>query len=254
MIKLVQVTDTHLAPPGQLVQGLDPGERLQRVLAHVAQQHGDAAAVVLTGDLVDAGDAASYDHLHNILAACPLRLHLGIGNHDDRAQFAEVFPAHAAADGFVHQRIELGDGDVALLLDTVQPGTHAGLLCAQRLRWLETQLTGCTGRALLFLHHAPMLVGLRGLDRVPLQNGDTLRAVLEPYRLRIAHLSFGHMHRAVAGSWAGFPFTVVPGTNQHNRLDLNAETSVRQPMSPGYAVFLCEHDQVIVHIDYLPAE
>ncbi len=64
---------------------------------------------------------------------------------------------------------------------------------------------------------------------------------------------FGHMRRPISRSWNGLPFTVMPGTNQHNLLDLKAEESRRQPMASCYGVILAGDGTVVTHTNYLPS-
>ncbi|WP_420103861.1 metallophosphoesterase, partial [Bosea sp. (in: a-proteobacteria)] len=50
-MKIIQITDTHLVPPGGIVHGLDPAQQLREALADIAARHADADLVVITGDL-----------------------------------------------------------------------------------------------------------------------------------------------------------------------------------------------------------
>ena len=49
MHKLIHVTDPHIVPPGDLLYGIDPGQRLRAVLIHIGATHGDAKAILMTG-------------------------------------------------------------------------------------------------------------------------------------------------------------------------------------------------------------
>jgi 3',5'-cyclic AMP phosphodiesterase CpdA len=58
--KILNVTDIHIVPEGSSVMGLDPRERLRMVFRSIDRHHADADLCVITGDLTDKGDAASY--------------------------------------------------------------------------------------------------------------------------------------------------------------------------------------------------
>ena len=91
-MKIVQISDIHLGRPGELLWGLDPGKRLATCLNDIQAHHGDASFVVITGDLAERGEVASYGTLKTLLASFPMPVHLMIGNHDDRENFQRAFP------------------------------------------------------------------------------------------------------------------------------------------------------------------
>ncbi|TIQ52180.1 MAG: phosphodiesterase, partial [Mesorhizobium sp.] len=83
MLKIIHVSDTHIAPAGQLVVGLDPHERLRQVVHAINTNHGDAALCVITGDLTDRGDEASYRVFRDIVSELKIPYRLLLGNHDN---------------------------------------------------------------------------------------------------------------------------------------------------------------------------
>src|SRR3546814_3964509 len=91
-MKLIQLTDIHLTAPGQTIGGRDPNANFERALTHALEQHPDAEAIAITGDLSDWGDRADYERLRDRIAGLPMPVHLAIGNHDDRETFLQVFP------------------------------------------------------------------------------------------------------------------------------------------------------------------
>jgi 3',5'-cyclic-AMP phosphodiesterase len=106
-----------------------------------------------------------------------------------------------------------------VLLDTHEPGRADGTLCRRRLNWLDAELRADQATPLfLFLHHPPFRVGLQRMDRIRLL--DTLR----PHLPRVRHLFIGHLHRTVAGSWHGIPFSGVRGTSHQIALDFITPT------------------------------
>jgi 3',5'-cyclic AMP phosphodiesterase CpdA len=248
MIKILQITDLHLVAPGLQLRGLDPERRLRECLAEIEAQHGDAEALIMTGDLTDEGDPRAYDLLKHILADYRLPpAYLTIGNHDDRQRFGSSFPDSVQSkSGFAHQSFLLGN-HVGIVLDTWECGSHAGSLCPERLLWLSEQLRSNPRPTLLFMHHAPFKVGLKRLDALTLVNEEELWAALSPFRERIRHLFFGHMHRIVSGSWRGIPFTVVPAVAHHGLVDFNTEVSRSTIIEPFYSVILVGDDNVVVH-------
>jgi 3',5'-cyclic AMP phosphodiesterase CpdA len=254
----IHLTDTHLVAPGQRLYGLDPIERLELAVADIARRHGPGSALpasfaVITGDLTHYGDPESYQALGAALDRLPFPAHLLIGNHDDRAGFRAAFPAAAVdAAGFVQWALD-ADGMRLIALDTHTPAGHHGELCQTRLAWLAARLAEGNAPVLLFLHHAPLPVGIVAMDTLVLRQADALWDVLAPHRARLRHIFFGHLHRPISGSWRGIPLSTLRGTAHQVALDFLPRTNVpgsHEP--PAYAVVLADAANLVIHShDYL---
>ena len=262
-MKLVHLSDIHIddAP----ILGHDPVERFEAALAHVAEHHGDAERVVVTGDLTHRGDAASYRRLRALLRSAGLvdadgaseRLRLLIGNHDDRGAFREAFPETPCdAHGFVQSVDETAAGRFAYL-DTAEPGTHAGHLSPERLAWLAGVLARARedGAAVhLFMHHNPVPVGVPSSDSIGLVQWRELGELLSGFPGTVRHLYFGHCHHTLAGSVAGIPFSAPRSTCHPCWPDPGGDDPRLGvgPLEPSYAVALLEPSHTVVHaIDFL---
>ena len=250
-MKLLHLTDIHLTPPPGTIAGRDPVANLDRALVHALRAHPDAGGIFVTGDLSDWGDAEDYDRLRTRLVDVPFPVHLGIGNHDDRATFLSRFP-HLGAEGFVQYRVDLPgpDGDhVALVLDTCEDGTHAGNFCAARAAWLDARLAEADVPVLLFLHHNPAPVGIPPMDRIMLRGAGRLGAVLDAHPGRVRHMFHGHCHLPISGSFHGVPFSAPRGTNHAGWPDFgNGGFLAGSDLPEAYAVALIERHSVMVHM------
>lgn len=247
-MKFVHVTDPHIVSEGSLY-GSDPAARLRTCIADINANHADAAAVVVTGDLTDAGDAASYTRLHTILAELIPPAHLMIGNHDRRGPFRAAFPQTPTDPaGFVQYALDTPAGRF-LCLDTVDEGHDHGRLCPARLAWLEAELARAAGMPVfLFMHHAPLAVGHALLDGIGLLDAEALAGVAARHP-NIRQIFFGHLHRPVSGAWRGIPFAGLPGLNHQTALDLSGSdtwTGAHEP--PAYGVVLARPDATVVHV------
>ena len=261
MFSFLHLTDLHVTPQGAApLYGLDPGLRLAEAVADMAARHGPGSAApvafaVVTGDLTHHGEPLAYARLGALLDRLPFPVHLLLGNHDHRAAFTAEFPATPRdAHGFVQQALPTPAG-LFLMLDTNEPGTHAGRLCATRLAWLKQQLTTSEGDVLLFLHHPPLPVGITRMDRIPLLDADALWDVLAPHAGRIRHVFHGHLHRPLSGSWRGIPFSSLRGTSHQVALDLSEREGVpgsHEP--PAYALVRVTEEGIVIHThDFLDA-
>ncbi len=252
-MKFIHVTDTHLVPAGQLLFGLDPIQRLNACIDDINTHHGDAGMCIITGDIADRGEPEAYADMNRCLARLSLPWHVLVGNHDHRDRFKQAFPqAPTDENGFVQSALETEAG-VFLCLDTIEPGTSKGSYCGHRRRWLRRRLAEYRGRSIyLFMHHPPFDIGIPSLDRVGLREKEEFARAVDGFDT-IRHIFFGHVHRPVAGSWRGIPFTTMRGTNHQVPFDL--ETVKPVPHShepPAYAVVFLDDRQTTVHFhDYL---
>lgn len=251
-MKFIHLTDTHVQA-SEPIYGTNPVLRLAEAVASVNEEHGDAAFVIVTGDLTHFGDAASYAAFRSEISQLKMPVHLMVGNHDKSQALIETFPdAPLDADGFVQAGF-LTSGVRMLLLDTTVDGNGAGVYCETRRDWLRGQLEIDDAPIFLFMHHPPFPVGIRGMDAIALKNPDEFHALIAPHKTRIRHLFFGHLHRAVWGSWQGIPFSCMRGLNHQVALDLNGSEHdvMGSAEPPAYGVVLIGDDQVTVHMhDY----
>ncbi|MGK7870844.1 phosphodiesterase [Falsiroseomonas sp. E2-1-a20] len=256
--QVIHLTDLHLVPPGERLYGLDPEARLRAAVASIAERHGaggaaPAAMVIITGDLANDGQPEAYALLREILPGLPCPWHLIPGNHDDRAALLAAFPdLPTDPDGHVQAAFETPVGRF-LLLDTKEPGTHAGRLGERRLAWLAARLADDASPVFLWLHHPPQHVGIHVMDGYSLTDAAALWEVLRPHRDRIRHLFHGHLHRPMSGSWRGIPFSSLGGTNHQVALDLTVRPDVPGSHEPPvYGLVRITEDAVVVHIhEYL---
>lgn len=208
MLKTIWLSDPHFTADGDVL-GHDPRQRLSAAVEHINAHHCDADFCVITGDMVNRGEARDYAAVGEMLEDLRIPVFPMTGNHDNRAAFRDhlPLPADCMAD-FIQYAVERDDA-VALCLDTLDPGADGGVLCASRMSWLTEKLDQFADRpVIIFMHHPPRALGL------PMQDQDMLRdgpAFLEAIKGRenILHLCIGHVHRPISGVMAGVPFSTM---------------------------------------------
>nr|WP_281033138.1 MULTISPECIES: ATP-binding cassette domain-containing protein [unclassified Mesorhizobium] len=89
--------------------------------------------------------------------------------------------------------------------------------------------------------------GLRQLDLLGLENPGRFLDLLKRHG-NVGHIFFGHVHRDIAGTVAGIPFTAQRGLHARFVLDLVGDEVVEQA-PPSYAVILVDTAgrRVVVH-------
>lgn len=253
MMKFIQVTDMHIMPPGEQLLGLDPRARLDACIADINANHVDAELCVFTGDLAHEEYIEAYQNLRECLSALSIPYHMMLGNHDERDAFKKIFPEHPCDEnGFVQSAIDTTAGRF-VLLDSHEPGAGWGTFCEQRAAWLRARLEESQDQPVyLFIHHPPFEIGIPSLDNIRLRDPELLRGVIEPFD-NIRHIFFGHVHRPIAGSWLGIPYSFIRSTNHQVVLDFKTISPVpKNHEPPAYAVVFLKPETVVVHMyDFL---
>lgn len=248
-MKVIQLTDLHLNAGDTSLHGSNPAQQLNAAIDSILRDHADAAFCLLTGDLADAGTDDAYASLAAIIARLPMPVYPLTGNHDDRRALMRAFPKlRADESGFIQSAIDTPHGRF-LLLDTLEPGKPWGKYCARRQTWLRAQLADdAVQNFWIVMHHPPLAVGIPSMDQYALKDADAFHVLLAPFKNKIRHLFFGHLHRPIGGSWHGMPFSVVRSPNHQVALDLHAMPDVPGcHETPGYGVILIDDTTVAVH-------
>jgi 3',5'-cyclic AMP phosphodiesterase CpdA len=256
---LVQLSDVHLVEPGRLLQDrIDTPALLAQAVASVGKLQPAATAVLITGDLVDRGSAAEYQHLRALLAPLPCPVYLMPGNHDDIATLRQVFaeqptlqPAADAPGLGAHVLFSLDlPGLRVVALDTVVPGQEHGMLCNDRLDWLERTLAAAPGLpTIVAMHHPPFATGIGYMDRMGLRQGaDALDALLRRHP-QVERLVCGHLHRSIQCRFGGTVAMTAPSTAQQIALDLRPRAPLAWRLEPpGFALHVMLGRSLVTHI------
>ena len=258
MKKLLVFTDIHSVAQGESIIGLDPMDRFSRGLAHALDHHPDAERIVITGDLAHHGAHDEYMRLHAALKDCPLPISITLGNHDRRSEFLKVFQNVALTDtGYVQEAIDLGDTRLVVLdtLDEHAPDLHSGLLCEQRLTWMETAIQKADGRrVLIFMHHPPILTGFPGMDSIGLRNRTELANRLGAHE-NVVLIVAGHIHRTIQGALSvcetrHIPVAMLKSPCHQMPMRLATDDHHISVDEPGaYGIVLSTTDGVLVHTE-----
>jgi len=252
MQKILFISDPHICAPGANIIGLDPSARLRAALEAASAAHPDAAALVLLGDLTHHGTADEYRALHQLLAQTDMPIIPMIGNHDRREAFLAQFPdAPQTASGHIQQWRDIGDHRIITMDSLDGPpypqGHHAGLLCPDRLGFLDKALQSRDGRhAIVCIHHPPFETGVIGMDRIMLANGPEVLDLLA--RHGNLQLVCGHMHQTISGNTRGLPWTVFKSTCHQGVVELvNPTSSLSTDEAGAYGLALLHREGVIIH-------
>src|SRR5579863_2547213 len=179
VVRLTHFTDPHLyGGEDQCLRGVATLPALTAALKQARSHDWPPDAVLVTGDLVQ-DDPAGYPHFRRLFGGLGLPVLCVAGNHDEpQAMRRELTGAPFVLGGHV----DMGRWRI-VLLDSCIPGAASGALSAQALAALQDALAGAAGRhCLVCLHHHPVPMASRWLDRVGLSNAAEFLHLIDQHK------------------------------------------------------------------------
>lgn len=252
---IAQITDIHI--------GFDPDnpdefniQRLRTVLTRLTAGPNRPDLLLMSGDLTEFGDAASYTRLAVEVAGLPFPVLAMTGNHDLREPLLAAFPETPNEGGFVHYVVDLPELRL-IVLDTLEEGRHGGAFCEARATWLTRTLDAAPDRpTVVAMHHPPFESGLAWLDGSAAEPWMRRFAEATAGRAQIKAIVAGHLHRTIHTAWNGFSVTVCKSTAPLVALDLNPiDADVPDGRAlitdelPGYALHRWDGSRLVTHFE-----
>lgn len=216
---------------------MDPIPRLEAVIEAVRALPSRPDAILVSGDLTDAGAEAGYRLAREMLARLEAPLHVIPGNHDDRARLREAFGLPGAGSEPINYSVQVGDLRL-VAFDSIVPGQDPGDFPPEQLRWLDRELAAePLAPTLLALHHPPLATGIAEWDAINLlaPQRDVLADVVARHPQVLA-IAGGHLHRIAASALAGRPVLAAPSTYWQVSPDFEEEDKYRVVDCPGFAI------------------
>jgi Icc protein len=208
VVRLTQFTDPHLyGRESESLRGVATLPALTAALTHARARDWPPDALLVTGDLVQ-DDPGGYLHFRRLFGSLGLPVLCLPGNHDEpEAMRAELAGKPFVLGGYVdfpRWRV--------VLLDSCIPGAAGGALSAAALAGLETAL-GSAGKrhCLVCLHHHPVPMSSRWLDRVGLSNADEFLQMIDAHR-NVRAILWGHVHQSYDAVRKGVRLLATPST------------------------------------------
>ncbi|MBU6334925.1 MAG: metallophosphoesterase [Chloroflexi bacterium] len=214
-MEFVHLSDLHLlASPAACQHGINPWQRVEWALATIAAFETRPAFSIITGDLVDHADDASYRLVQRAIAALDAiagPVFVALGNHDARARFRRVVCGAAARQRQPWHASATVNGVQIITLDSSVPGHAYGRIDAAQLAWLADELARpAPGGRIIAMHHPPPPCPLTLLgDGFVLRDAEHLAAVIAGRG--VMALLAGHIHQASTSLFAGVPAITAPG-------------------------------------------
>ena len=199
------LSDTHVSGDANAVaRGVKMAEHLEQVVGQVVDAMPSGSHVIVNGDCAYLkglpGDYATFAKLLAPLENAGLKLHVTMGNHDDRGPLYQALKAQTANDVAVENKhvdiIRMRDTDIVLLDSLWKVDKVTGQLGEEQLAWLKQFLDADSNRPVL-------VVGHHNLQFAPPANGKAYEGVedttafanLVAQHPRVKAYFYGHTHR-----------------------------------------------------------
>jgi Icc protein len=204
------LSDTHLpADKEEAFRGFKPWENFTKITPEVVEAKPEL--IILNGDGARLeGKVADYEALQMLLKpmldVAPVCI--GMGNHDDRANFLTVFKAVAGEKQKVPNKhvmvIEHDLMRIAVLDSLLYTNKVAGMLGKAQRTWLADWLPTVKDRpVIIFVHHS------LGDQEGDIADVERLFALLEPHP-HVKAIFYGHSHKWVLGERQGIKLINLP--------------------------------------------
>jgi Icc protein len=207
-VRITHFTDPHLYGGEQeSLRGVVTLPALNAALTHARAHDWPPDAVLVTGDLVQ-DDPAGYPHFRRLFGALGVPVLCLPGNHDEpQAMARELAGAPFQLEGFA----DLGRWRI-VLLDSCLPGSASGALSKDTLARLEAALASAGKRhCMVCLHHHPVPMSSRWLDRVGLANPEEFFKVIDAHS-NVRAIVWGHVHQNFDALRKGVRMLATPST------------------------------------------
>ena len=205
---IVQLTDSHLFAEldGRLL-GMDTQDSLERVIAEVRAQQTEIDLLLCTGDISQDGSMASYQRFAEMVGAFNTPMRWFAGNHDERLTLEQV----CAGTDRLEPIYDVGAWRIVLLNSAVANKVY-GELAQDQLDILEHALSTAGARhVLISLHHHPVPIQSRWMDKIGLHNAADFLALTQRYS-NVKAVLWGHVHQDFDQQHDGIRWLATPST------------------------------------------
>lgn len=236
---LIQISDIHFTPDGYMspdgmpASSVRPTQNLTNALDVLATSGIQPDALLLTGDLANAGEAHCYQELAALLRARTPETQVVFlpGNHDARAAFRTHLLGEPGGGSEPINQIAWVGGVRIVAIDSTVPGQDWGEVGDETAAFLRATLaTRAPEGTVLALHHPPIPSPIEPLTTIALRNPDRLAELIAGTDVRI--VVCGHYHHEGVGTLASVPVWVSPACAY--RADVTSRATFRGV--PGSAV------------------
>lgn len=255
MTTFVHLTDLHISAAEPVDTGLhsDTTGTLHAVRGMIDGMATPPAFILVSGDLTNHGDLASYQTLRAMMADLPMPVVYALGNHDTREGFYAGMLDHSNMSDTSYDHEAVIDGVHIITLDTSRPDKIGGDLDDAQFAFLQAALANHPDLPkILMFHHAPSLDMNPDWEWECLSFTATARLAEVVKGQPIAGIFAGHIHQDRFSQWHGIPLIV--GMGQHAALDpLFGQEGIRMVQGTSFSLCVLRESGLTVTCVPLPS-
>jgi 3',5'-cyclic-AMP phosphodiesterase len=244
MKSVLQLTDLHIfEDANRTLLPIDTKESFKRVLDFALADDEDWDLIVLSGDLADLGEAASYAWIAEVFSELEIPTVAVAGNHDDRAHLEKYFQCPSA--------LSLGEWQISLL-DSCPLSKVTGELGEKELIGLRQRIEAHPENPhLIFLHHPPISLNSSWMDGMGLKNASAFWDCIENQDNVVAVVN-GHVHQNFDTYREGVRVLSSPSTC--TQFVPRTDRFALDPRPPGYRKLkLSDDGDIITEVKRVPS-
>lgn len=214
MTLLIQITDTHILPPGEILYDeVDTALHLTETVQQINRMRPLPDVVMITGDLVEHGDKTGYKHFLELIRPLKMPTYVIPGNHDNPKVMTDVF-AGTSCFPSRDSTFQYAVDDLPfriLALNSCCGGSELPAFDENRLSWLKKELGQSDKPTLIALHHPPMITGIELVDMGGSEWFQGLSSVVAETK-HVKLVICGHCHTDMSGRMGSVPVYMAPAT------------------------------------------
>jgi len=129
-------------------------------------------------------------------------------------------------------------------------GPFPAVVVIQHAGGVDAFVQEMAGRpVLVFLHHPPIMTGIRCMDEIALEASSAARlGAIVAREPRIERIVCGHVHRGIQARWHGTVVSICPSTAFQGVLNLRGDTfDAATDEPPMYQVHYWNGDELVTH-------
>lgn len=203
--EIAMLSDTHIsADPNAEARGIKMADHLSQAVGQVVDQLPKGSHVVVNGDCAYlnglAEDYKTFAKLIAPLTEAGMKLHVTLGNHDDRGPLYDLLPSQRQNDLYAGEKhvdvISLPGVDLVLLDSLWKVNQVTGQFGAGQLNWLRSWLENDSARPVIVIGHHNLQFQKTSEDKkiTGVKDSGKLAELLANHP-RVKAYCYGHTHR-----------------------------------------------------------
>lgn len=243
ILRIAQISDTHIGDTHAFVQGIDVRNNFLRVLKTVKEETVDL--LVFSGDLAAyQGERGAYQFIADAMRDYELPWCCISGNHDITSEMVKGLNLTPPIknDSYYYQ-LKIKERSLFFL------DSSPGVVSTSQLLWFKEEASCIKEDVLLFIHHPPCLCHHRFMDaHYSMRNRDEVQKTLNEVE-NLHHIFTGHYHADMIVLMGDKNVYVTPSTQM--QLDCDSVDFKIASLQPAWRLIEWAKDSLKTSVHFL---